>query len=155
LGAGCWPGRASGRNANWAKRCATPLRLVLPFNSLIFSALTICRVLFWRRASNSSASNRRARNLFRAWQRRSEQRTRIPLGRCCNSTPDRRKKLSSMSSSEQRRAISRSRKAFAFFSETGKAGTEKVYIDYLRKIQSERRLGKVSYRDLFFITFVS
>jgi hypothetical protein len=42
-----------------------------------------------------------------------------------------------MSPSEQRRTISRSRKAFAFFSETGKAGTEMVYTDCLEKFQTE------------------
>jgi hypothetical protein len=42
-----------------------------------------------------------------------------------------------MSPSEHRRAISRSRKAFAFFSVTGKAGTANLYTDCLRKIQTE------------------
>jgi hypothetical protein len=139
LGAACWLGKSSGRIANWERCSATPRRLVLPFDSLIFCALTMCRVLPWRRASNSSASNRRARNRFRDWQRCALQRIRIPLGRCRNSTPDLRKKVSSMSPSEQRKTVNRSRKAFAFFSETGKAGTENVYIDCPRKIQTEGR----------------
>jgi len=45
-----------------------------------------------------------------------------------------------MSPSEQRRAINLSRKAFAFFSETGKAGTEGFYTDFSRKIQTEGSL---------------
>jgi hypothetical protein len=59
-----------------------------------------------------------------------------------------------MSPSEQRRAVNRSRKAFAFFSETGKAGTENVYIDYPGKIQTEGRCKSASSRDLFFISLV-
>jgi hypothetical protein len=56
-----------------------------------------------------------------------------------------------MSPSEQRRAISRSRKAFAFFSETGKAGTEQVYNGCPEKFQTEAigwydRLGLVLYK---------
>jgi len=43
-----------------------------------------------------------------------------------------------MSPSEQRRAVRRSRKAFAFLSDTGNAGTEKVYIDCPRKIQTDK-----------------
>jgi hypothetical protein len=42
-----------------------------------------------------------------------------------------------MSFSEHRRAFSRSRKTLAFLSETGKAGTEWLYTDCRRKIQTE------------------
>ena len=155
MGAACWSGKANGRSANWARCSATPMRTDLLFDSLIFSALTICRVLFRRRASSSSTSNRRARNLFKDWQRRSEQRIRRPVGRCRNSTPDPRRKVSSRSASEHRRDIIRSRNASAFFFETGKASTAEIYTDYPRKIQTEGRTpGSESSQDLFFITFV-
>jgi hypothetical protein len=42
-----------------------------------------------------------------------------------------------MSFSKQPKARKRSRKAFAFFSETGKATTEKLYIHIPKEIQTE------------------
>jgi hypothetical protein len=59
-----------------------------------------------------------------------------------------------MSPSEQRRAIKRSRKAFAFFSETGKAGTEMFYTDCPEKIQIEANRTVTIVWDLFFINFL-
>jgi hypothetical protein len=59
-----------------------------------------------------------------------------------------------MSPSGQRRAINRSRKAFAFFSETGKSGTEKFYSHSPWKIQTEAIGRRVSYWDLSFIKFL-
>jgi hypothetical protein len=49
-----------------------------------------------------------------------------------------------MSASEQRRQINRSRKASAFFFETGKAGTVEIYTDCPGKIQTERHARQVN-----------
>jgi hypothetical protein len=59
-----------------------------------------------------------------------------------------------MSRSEQRRAINRSRKAFAFFSVTGKAGTEMLYTDCPEKFQTEANRAATIVWDLFFINFL-
>jgi hypothetical protein len=56
-----------------------------------------------------------------------------------------------MSFSKQPKATKRSRKAFAFFSETGKATTEKLYIHIPREIQTEGLTRGPLSGDLFFI----
>jgi hypothetical protein len=57
-----------------------------------------------------------------------------------------------MSLSEQPKARKRSRKAFAFFSETGKATTEKLYIHIPGEIQTEG-LTRGPYRGLVLYKF--
>jgi len=52
--------------------------------------------------------------------------------------------------------ISRSRKAFAFFSETGKAGTEMVYTDCLENFKQKPTCAPIPsiLWDFFFINFL-